>query len=121
MLDGVSPQAILCITFTKAGAAEMAHRIHERLAAWVRMTDGDLRLDLLALGLDWDRTGLMPRARSLFATGVDSPGGWIPVQHILGFCPTLLAPFPMEAQMMPGFSAHAMSAVGERRGAQVGV
>src|SRR3546814_7385069 len=32
MLDGVSPQAILCITFTKAGAAEMAHRIHERLA-----------------------------------------------------------------------------------------
>src|SRR3546814_19315824 len=41
MLDGVSPEAILCITFTKAGAAEMAHRIHDRLAAWVRMADGD--------------------------------------------------------------------------------
>src|SRR3546814_10884278 len=72
MLDGVSPQAILCINFTKAGAAEMAHRIHERLAAWLRMTDGDLRLDLLALGLEWDRPGLMQRARSLFATVIDS-------------------------------------------------
>ena len=65
MLDGVSPEAILCITFTKAGAAEMAHRIHERLAAWVRMEDGDLRLDLRALGLDWDRPGLMARARAV--------------------------------------------------------
>ena len=52
MLAGVAPDAILCITFTKAGAAEMAHRIHERLAMWVRMSDGDLRLDLNALGAD---------------------------------------------------------------------
>src|SRR3546814_10031023 len=58
MLEGVSPEAILCITFTKAGAADMAHRIHERLAAWVRMDDGDLRLALRALGLDWERPGL---------------------------------------------------------------
>src|SRR3546814_226387 len=57
MLDGVSPEAILCITFTKAGAAEMAHRIHDRLAAWVRMADGDLRLDLQALGFDLDLLG----------------------------------------------------------------
>src|SRR3546814_1805405 len=74
MLEGVSPEAILCITFTKAGAAEMAHRIHERLAMWVRMDDGDLRTELQALGLDLDLIGydrgvpaLMQRARSLFA------------------------------------------------------
>ena len=105
MLDGVSPQAILCITFTKAGAAEMAHRIHERLAAWVRMSDGDLRLDLRALGLDWDRPGLMERARSLFATVIDSPGGAIRVQTIHAFCQTLLASFPLEAKLLPGFRA----------------
>jgi ATP-dependent helicase/nuclease subunit A len=105
MLDGVSPEAILCITFTKAGAAEMAHRIHERLAAWVRMDDGDLRLDLRALGLAWDRPGLMVRARSLFATVIDSPGGAIRVQTIHSFCQTLLASFPLEAKLLPGFRA----------------
>lgn len=105
MLDGVSPEAILCITFTKAGAAEMAHRIHERLAAWVRMDDGDLRLDLRALGLDWDRPGSMTRARSLFATVIDSPGGAIRVQTIHAFCQTLLASFPLEAKLLPGFRA----------------
>lgn len=105
MLDGVAPEAILCITFTKAGAAEMAHRIHERLATWVRMDDGDLRLDLRALGLDWQRPGLMTRARSLFATVIDSPGGAIRVQTIHSFCQTLLASFPLEAKLLPGFRA----------------
>lgn len=105
MLDGVPPEAILCITFTKAGAAEMAHRIHERLAAWVRMDDGDLRLDLRALGLDWERPGLIVRARSLFATVIDSPGGAIRVQTIHSFCQTLLASFPLEAKLLPGFRA----------------
>lgn len=105
MLAGVSPEAILCITFTKAGAAEMAHRIHERLAMWVRMTDGDLRLDLAALGADWAEPGILDRARSLFATVIDSPGGAVRVQTIHSFCQTLLASFPLEAKILPGFRA----------------
>jgi len=105
MLSGVAPDAILCITFTKAGAAEMAHRIHERLALWVRMDDGDLRLDLRALGADWQQPGILDRARSLFATVIDSAPGAIRVQTIHSFCQTLLASFPLEAKIMPGFRA----------------
>jgi ATP-dependent helicase/nuclease subunit A len=103
MLEGVKPDAILCITFTKAGAAEMAHRIHERLATWVRVGDGELRMDLQALGLDWSQEGLMNHARSLFATVIDSPGGSVRVQTIHSFCQTLLASFPLEAKLLPGF------------------
>src|SRR3954449_9161487 len=50
LLAGVDPASILCLTFTKAGAAEMAQRIHERLAHWVRLKDSDLRKELFALG-----------------------------------------------------------------------
>ena len=105
MLAGVAPDAILCITFTKAGAAEMAHRIHERLALWVRANDFDLRADLQALGADVHQPGILDRARSLFATVIDSPGGAIRVQTIHSFCQTLLASFPLEAKILPGFRA----------------
>src|SRR5688572_29254952 len=42
LLHGVDPSAILCLTFTKAGAAEMSERINTRLAHWVRLKDQDL-------------------------------------------------------------------------------
>ena len=45
---GVEPGSILCLTFTKAGAAEMADRIHDRLAAWVQMDGPGLAADLIA-------------------------------------------------------------------------
>src|SRR3546814_19682306 len=50
LLRGVDPGAILCLTFTKAGAAETAGRISTRLAAWVRMPERQLKDDLAALG-----------------------------------------------------------------------
>ena len=33
LMDGADPGKILCLTFTKAAAAEMANRINERLAS----------------------------------------------------------------------------------------
>ena len=50
LLSGVDPSSILCLTFTKAGAAEMADRIHARLAYWVRLKDTELGAELKALG-----------------------------------------------------------------------
>src|SRR5947209_16142212 len=50
LLSGAAPETILCLTFTKAAAAEMANRIGARLAGWVRMKDADLATDLLRLG-----------------------------------------------------------------------
>ncbi|MFM6852836.1 MAG: UvrD-helicase domain-containing protein, partial [Sphingopyxis sp.] len=49
LLGGAAPDSILCITFTKAGASEMAWRIRQRLAAWVQMPDADLRKQLFAI------------------------------------------------------------------------
>ena len=46
----VEPENILCLTFTKAGAAEMATRVNDVLARWVRMPDVELFADLEAIG-----------------------------------------------------------------------
>ena len=102
LLRGVDPAAILCLTFTKAGAAEMAGRIGERLAAWVRMAETELVSDLRALGED-PSPALRARARTLFARVLDAPGGGIRIQTIHGFCQSLLSAFPVEAGLAPGF------------------
>ena len=104
LLRGVDPGAILCLTFTKAGAAEMAGRINERLAAWVRMSAPLLSRDLDALG-ERPTAELQARARTLFARVLDAPGGGVRIGTIHGFCGSLLAAFPLEAGLAPGFRA----------------
>ena len=101
LLSGVRPENILCLTFTKAGAAERANRINARLATWVRMRDQDLRTDLINLGEDNDPL-TMQRARRLFAKILDAPGG-LRIQTIHSFAQALLAAFPAEAGILPGF------------------
>ena len=103
LLRGTDPAAILCLTFTKAGAAEMAGRISARLAAWVRMPEPALRKDLFALGEAHLDPQMIARARTLFAKLLDAPGGGIRIQTIHGFCQGLLASFPVEAGLAPGF------------------
>ncbi|WP_443030564.1 double-strand break repair helicase AddA [Sphingomonas sp. RT2P30] len=102
LLGGVDPGAILCLTFTKAGAAEMSARVSQRLAAWVRMPETELFRDLAALDEVPD-DALVARARTLFAKVLDAPGGGIRIQTIHGFCQSLLSAFPVEAGLVPGF------------------
>ncbi len=102
LLAGVDPSSILCLTFTKAGAAEMADRIHARLAYWVRLKDNDLADELRALGEDAGPE-MRERARTLFARVLDAVGGGLRIQTIHAFAQSLLAAFPAEAGLVPGF------------------
>jgi ATP-dependent helicase/nuclease subunit A len=101
LLSGARPGTILCITFTKAAAAEMANRIGSQLAAWVRLPENDLKKDLFALRAA-DTPIIKERARRLFARVLEAPGG-LRIQTIHSFAQTLLASFPAEAGIAPGF------------------
>ncbi len=103
LLKGARPESILCLTFTKAASAEMANRIGERLAAWVRLKRSELWRDLEALG-EQPNERLIERARQLFARVLDCPGG-LKIQTIHSFAQSLLAAFPVEAGIVPGFQA----------------
>ncbi len=99
---GVTPDRILCLTFTKAGATEMAARINRDLADWVRMDDTLLFQKLEDIGAPSDPEA-RERARSLFASVLDCPGGGLRIETIHAFSQWLLSAFPMEMDMQPGF------------------
>jgi len=99
--EEVSPEQILCLTFTKAGAAEMATRVNEVLASWVRLPDADLARDLIAIG-ERPSPETLARARALFTRVLDCPGGGLRIDTIHAFAQWLLAAFPEEAGLIPG-------------------
>ena len=100
----VEPSQILCLTFTKAGATEMASRINDRLAHWVRLDDARLAAELKAIGADIGPEALA-RARTLFACVLDCPGGGLRIDTIHAFSQWLLGAFPLEAGLAPGSRA----------------
>lgn len=99
----VEPQNILCLTYTKAAAAEMQNRLFKRLGVWAMMGDDELRRDLLELGtegvIDAKR---LRNARQLFARAIETPGG-LKIQTIHSFCAGILRRFPLEAGISPQF------------------
>lgn len=104
LLHDARPESILCLTFTKAGAAEMANRINEILGRWVRSRSTDLAADLRALSEDFGPEA-QAKARTLFAKVLDARGGGLRIQTIHSFCQSLLGGFPAEAGLIPGFRA----------------
>jgi ATP-dependent helicase/nuclease subunit A len=100
----VEPEQILCLTFTKAGAAEMATRVSEVLARWVRLEDTKLATELSYIGAHIGPETVL-RARSRFAAVLDCPGGGLRIGTIHSFAQWLLAAFPVEAGLTPGTRA----------------
>lgn len=103
MVGGVASERILCLTFTKAAAAEMKSRILGQLAKWPLATDAALSVALHQL------TGVIPNevqmveARQLFAKVLEAPQG-LRIMTVHAFCQELLARFPVEASVGSHFT-----------------
>jgi len=103
MLEGSDPARVLCLTFTRAAAAEMANRLNERLAQWMTLPHEAFVEELRELtGRDPD-DAMMVQARQLFARVLDTPGG-VKIATIHAFCQALLRRFPLEAEVSPEFA-----------------
>ncbi|MBP2229713.1 ATP-dependent helicase/nuclease subunit A [Azospirillum agricola] len=102
MLAGTPPARILCLTFTKAAAAEMAIRVNNTLGLWATLPDADLEDRLADLCGERPSPETRTNARRLFAQVVDCPGG-MKIQTIHAFCQSLLRRFPLEARLAPHF------------------
>jgi len=98
LLAGAAPGRILCLTFTRAAAAEMSKRLFAELAAWARAESPDLAPVLGRAPTQAEVTS----ARRLFAIILDVPGG-MRIETLHGFCQSLLARFPLEAGIPPHF------------------
>ncbi len=102
LLGGAPPERILCLTYTRAAAAEMANRINARLAMWAAAPEAELREALAALAGGEPTPEHLALAPRLFACALDAPGG-LKIMTIHAFCQSLIARFPLEAGIAPHF------------------
>ncbi|MBB5049316.1 ATP-dependent helicase/nuclease subunit A [Rhodopseudomonas rhenobacensis] len=103
LLNGVPPEKILCITFTKAAAANMAQRVFSTLGHWVTLSDDNLDAAIKSAGIAQPDSKTRMRARELFACALETPGG-LKVQTIHALCTRLLQQFPFEANVPARFA-----------------
>ncbi|MGE4527308.1 MAG: UvrD-helicase domain-containing protein, partial [Rhodospirillaceae bacterium] len=102
LLSGTPPGRILCLTFTKAAAAEMADRLAANLAAWAAMPETELAEKLSALLGRAPQEAERTAARRLFAAVLDAPEA-LRIETLHGFAQGLLRRFPVEAGVSPTF------------------
>ena len=102
LLAGSEPGRILCLTFTKAAAAEMSSRLYKRLGDWAMLSDEALASELTKLEGRLPSKEKLDLARRLFARAIETPGG-LKIQTIHAFCERLLGRFPLEAGVPPNF------------------
>ena len=103
LLSDVPPEKVLCITFTKAAAANMAERVFSTLGHWVTLDDAALDAAIRESGIPHPNARLRKSARKLFACALETPGG-LKVQTIHALCTRLLQQFPFEANVPARFT-----------------
>lgn len=102
LLDGVKPNKILCLTFTKIAATEMQNRINSELSKWVLLNDAELLEKLTRLSGSTASNSDLKKARILFVKILDDEEK-IKIQTIHSFCQNLVKIFPFEAGIKPNF------------------
>ncbi|MEE7478194.1 hypothetical protein MHIMP23_18320 [Methylobacterium hispanicum] len=102
LLDGAAPGRILCLTFTKAAAANMSIRVFQRLGRWVTLDDAALGEELERLTGERASRERLDAARRLFARAVETPGG-LKIETLHALCERLLHMFPFEANVPARF------------------
>lgn len=102
LLRGTNPSRILCLTYTRAAAANMATRVFDNLAKWSTETDERLSQEIEELEGERPGPAKLRRARQLFARALETPGG-LKIQTIHAFCEAILHQFPLEANIAGHF------------------
>ena len=102
LLDGCEPSKVLCLTYTRAAAANMANRVFGDLASWALMEDAPLAEVIANLTGASPDTRQLAAARRLFARALETPGG-LKIQTIHAFCEAVLQQFPLEANIAGHF------------------
>jgi ATP-dependent helicase/nuclease subunit A len=103
LLSGAAADSILCLTFTKAAAAQMANRLMRELGGWAASSDAVLQREIATLLERTPTADELALARCLFARVLDSPGG-LKIMTIHAFCERVLRRFPLEAGVPPSFA-----------------
>ena len=102
LLNGVKPDSILCVTYTKAAAAEMQQRLQNTLSRWAICSESELISDLTEMSEPNPSQEKIQISRQLFARILDNEDG-PRIETIHSFCQTILTRFPIEAGVPPGF------------------
>src|SRR6185312_2813171 len=98
LLADARPERILCLTYTKAAAAEMQDRLFNQLGKWAMLPDKELAANIRGIGAVASDAKELRKARRLFAQALETPGG-LKIQTIHAFCQNLLGRFPIEASV----------------------
>jgi ATP-dependent helicase/nuclease subunit A len=102
LLGGADPARILCLTYTRTAAANMAIKVFGDLAQWAMMPDEALSAEIGALDGRAPGADRLRQARRLFARALETPGG-LKIQTIHAFCEAVLHRFPLEANIAGHF------------------
>lgn len=102
LLLGNAPEKIVCLTFTKAAAAEMLSRVQTELARWTRLSEDELNSHLTQLLGHHPAPDTIRHASQLFFTVIDAEEG-LRIMTLHSLCQTLLQRFSIEAGISPFF------------------